>query len=203
VEGARCRQPRGELVKRRRRPDRRADFAFVADDEMVSLAAEVLAEATIQDDLERDGHSLGMGGVDEVGEAVEAGRSRSVERGSSTRLELVRGAAVALRALRSIDVAARREPAPSSGPGRSKPSAAASAPQVCPQPGEDRSGRPLREPFWNLTEGRRPAEPVPWLFAEICVSEGSHIYDGVYGPDECARCGSGSGRCLSGHGGGS
>lgn len=47
----------------------------------------------------------------------------------------------------------------------------------------------MTEPFWNLTNGLRPPEPVPGLFASICESIGHHVYDHVYGPDECARCG--------------
>jgi len=47
----------------------------------------------------------------------------------------------------------------------------------------------MDEPFWNLTSGRRPVEPVLGLFADICESSGHHVYDTVYGPDECARCG--------------
>jgi len=48
---------------------------------------------------------------------------------------------------------------------------------------------PEPEPFWNLTNGRRPPEPVPGLFASVCESIGHHVYDDVYGPRECARCG--------------
>lgn len=44
------------------------------------------------------------------------------------------------------------------------------------------------EPFWNLTGGERPPEPVPGLFAGICHAS-HHVYDNHYGPDECARCG--------------
>lgn len=44
------------------------------------------------------------------------------------------------------------------------------------------------EPFWNLTNGVRPFEPLPGLFASICESS-HHIYDAYYGPLECARCG--------------
>lgn len=42
--------------------------------------------------------------------------------------------------------------------------------------------------FWNLTDGVRPAEPERGFFAGICADMG-HVYDQVYGPWECARCG--------------
>lgn len=42
--------------------------------------------------------------------------------------------------------------------------------------------------FWNLTDGVRPVEPVPGLFAQICGDMG-HVYDDHYGPLTCARCG--------------
>lgn len=45
------------------------------------------------------------------------------------------------------------------------------------------------EPFWNATNGCRPAEAVPGLFESICHKT-THIYDVFYGPNECARCGS-------------
>jgi hypothetical protein len=49
------------------------------------------------------------------------------------------------------------------------------------------------EPFWNLTGGRRPVERIEGLFASICLGTderpGHHVYDDVYGPNECARCG--------------
>lgn len=45
------------------------------------------------------------------------------------------------------------------------------------------------DPFWNLTDGVRPTPPVPGLFARICADTGKHVYDSVYGPHECARCG--------------
>jgi hypothetical protein len=45
------------------------------------------------------------------------------------------------------------------------------------------------QPFWNLTEGRRPTEPYPDCFADLCQMMGSHVYDSHYGPDVCARCG--------------
>jgi hypothetical protein len=51
-----------------------------------------------------------------------------------------------------------------------------------------RAVSPVAEPFWNLTAGDRPAEPVPGLFAGICEST-HHVYDEAYGPLVCARCG--------------
>lgn len=50
------------------------------------------------------------------------------------------------------------------------------------------------DPFWNLTDGRRPEPPIPGLFARICADTGKHVYDSVYGPHECARCGARSAR---------
>lgn len=57
----------------------------------------------------------------------------------------------------------------------------------------------MSEPFWNLTNGRRPSEPVPGLFADVCKSIGHHVYDDVYGSRECARCGHPTERLIGPH----
>jgi hypothetical protein len=143
---------------------------------MVGLLAELLVEVSTQDcehqggyPATRDGVRLGLAAAeDELVEAREAWRDeRRVAGWPATRGELLQVAAVALRVARSIDAADR----------------------------ETEKARPPAEiagddcPFWNLTEGRRPGEPVPGLFTSICASEGRHVHDSVYGPDECARCG--------------
>jgi hypothetical protein len=172
--------------RRRAHRGERSD-ASAEDDGMVALAAEVLAEVLAEaatQDRHRDGDWFGVAGVDELEDAVEAWRREP------TRVRLVRVSAVALRLVGSIDDAGTRPAGTARGAARSGPRPAGPAPVEGIQSAEDVAGRSsLPGPFWNLTGGRRPAEPVAGLFAEICDSEGSHVHDEVFGPDVCARCG--------------
>jgi hypothetical protein len=163
--------------RRRRLP--RARPLLGCDGGMVRLVAELLVEVSTQDfehqggyPATRDGVRLGLAAAeDELVEAHDAWRDeRRVAGWRATRGELLQVAAVALRVARSIGAAERGS-------------------EEAVLPAVIAGGDHLDGPFWNLTEGRRPGEPVPGLFNSICAVEGRHVHDSVYGPDECARCG--------------